>query len=173
MIELFIPKRACCKAHNTINSFIMLLLMWSCWEGLSAVALVSVQRKCSFPSSVCRLSILSKWMLNWLERSCYCSNKRFWEPWIPVSVPSRWKSGQFSECQEVQRPFLEFHVIDRRESGLTWNWTVQGLASLRMEGSRTLELDSSTGDVVQCVFSRSPSVSVRIPNRSCSAMSMV
>lgn len=79
-------------------------------------------------------------------------------------------SSPSGACQDVQRPFLKFHVIDRRESGLIRNG---GLASLWMEGSRTLELDSSIGDVVQRLFSQSPSVSVRRTSPSRYAMSLV
>lgn len=65
--------------------------------------------------------------------------------------------------QEGQKPFLKFHITDRRRSGLTWSWwAVKGLASLWTEGSGTLELDSSVSDVVPCVSGWSASAGLRV-----------
>lgn len=100
MIEYLYQREPAVKHIIPLKSFVTLLLVWSCWEGLSAVALVSVQRKYSlwvisavFKTMLCflgslvvgiishlqyvDLSTLSKRMINWLGRSYNRSNKRF------------------------------------------------------------------------------------------------
>lgn len=174
MIEYLYQREPAVKHIIPLKSFVTLLLVWSCWEGLSAVALVSVQRKYSlwvisaaYKTMLCFLgslvvgiishlqyvdsSILSKRMINWLGRSYNRSNKRFGdlEPRLMFRPHGR-AAGSPSGAKvtpEIPRYW---------EKSLAWPEIGELLKvwHLFQQGSRASERDGSISDVVGCILVR-------------------
>lgn len=146
MIGYLYQREPAVKHIIPLRSFLMLLLMWSCWEGVSCM-LVSVQRKCNhalFPwvprarnycSSPVHRPGLAGWQPGWLGQQSYAAirgfgnlESQFWP--VPVADgPVLWR-------EECEMSF--WNSIRLMEGRLGWaDAEVWGLFQQRAEGLRS------------------------------------